>query len=260
MYRARARSIHGVAPHTRVDTAEPEGEDTMPNGTQQTRGWAGLAGAGMPVGAPSRRRALDSYRAVAAEYDRRTDFGEPYRRQAVESLAPTPGEVVLDAGCGTGLNFERLEHRVGSQGRLVGIDQSPEMLAQARERVEQHGWANVTLVEAPAEQADPGVRADAALLCATHDILRSPPALENILDRVKEGGRVVATGPKWAPWWRFDAPSLDLATWQINQDYVTTFEGFDRPWSLLADLVPDLEVTEICFGAGYLAAGTRTTR
>ena len=54
---------------------------------------------------------------------------------------------------------------------------------------------------------------------------------------------MVATGPKWAPWWRFDAASLDLGTWQINQDYVTTFEGFDRPWSLLADLVPDLEVT-----------------
>lgn len=229
----------------------------MPQGTQRKAGWAGLVGAGMPVGAPSRRRAIDAYRGVAAEYDRRTGFGDPFRRQAVASLAPAPGEVVLDAGCGTGLNFERLEDGVGREGRLVGIDQSPDMLARARERVERHGWANVTLVQAPAEQADPEVPVDAALLCATHDILRSPPALENILGRVKEGGRVVATGPKWAPWWRFDAASLDLCTWQLNQDYVTTFEGFDRPWSHLAELVPDLEVTEICFGAGYLAAGTR---
>jgi SAM-dependent methyltransferase len=229
----------------------------MPNGTQRRNGWAGPRGADMPVGAPSRTRALDCYRTVADQYDRRTGFGEPYRRQAVRSLGPAPGEVVLDAGCGTGLNFERLEQGVGRRGRLVGIDQSPDMLARARERVERHGWANVTLVEAPAEQADPGVHADAALLCATHDILRSPSALENILGCVKEGGRVVATGPKWAPWWRFDAFSLDRATWQVNQDYVTTFEGFDRPWSHLAELVPDLEVTEICFGAGYLAAGTR---
>ena len=113
----------------------------MPNGTQQTRGWAGLVGAGMPVGRaepPPRARLLSRRRrGVRPAHGLR----RAYRRQAVESLAPTPGEVVLDAGCGTGLNFERLEDGVGSQGRLVGIDQSPEMLAQARERVERHGWA-----------------------------------------------------------------------------------------------------------------------
>jgi SAM-dependent methyltransferase len=229
----------------------------MPNGTLQETGWAGLVAGDLPVGGPSRTRAIDAYRTEAGRYDRRTGFGEPFRRQAVRSLAPAPGEVVLDAGCGTGLNFAQLEEGVGRRGHLVGIDQSPDMLARARERVERHGWTNVTLVEAPAEEADPGVRADAALLCATHDILRSPPALANILNLLEEGGRVVATGPKWAPRWRLDAFSLDVATWQANRDYVTTFEGFDRPWSHLAELVPDLEVTEICFGAGYLAAGTR---
>ena len=183
----------------------------MPQGTQREAGWAGLVGARHArrrAEPPPRDRRLS--RASLRSTTGARASASPYRRQAVESLAPAPGEVVLDAGCGTGLNFERLEDGVGREGRLVGIDQSPEMLARARERVEQHGWANVTLVEAPAEQADPAVRADAALLCATHDILRSPPALENILGRVKEGGRVVATGPKWAPWWRFDAASLDL--------------------------------------------------
>jgi ubiquinone/menaquinone biosynthesis C-methylase UbiE len=210
---------------------------------------------GVPVGAPDRRRALERYRAVADEYDRRTAFGNPYRRQAVERLDPAPGEVVLDVGCGTGLNFASLLERVGEEGRLVGIDQSPDMLARARERVEDEGWENVTLLEAPAEEAQPAVEADAALLCATHDILRSPPALRNVLRHVKDGGRVVAAGMKWTPWWRPDAVSVDLYTWRLNKDYVTTFEGFGHPCSHLAELVPDLEVTDVCFGAGYVAAG-----
>ena len=117
----------------------------------------------------------------------------------------------------------------------------------------------MTLVEAPAEQADPGVRADGALLCATHDILRSAPALENILGRVKEGGRVVATGPKWAPWWRFDAAVARPGHLADQPGLRHDVRGLRPAVEPLAGLVPDLEVTEICFGAGYLASGTRTT-
>jgi ubiquinone/menaquinone biosynthesis C-methylase UbiE len=212
----------------------------------------------LPLGAPNRRRAVDCYRTAAARYDHRTGFGEPYRREAVNKLAPRPDDVVLDVGCGTGLNFARLVQRIGEGGRLVGIDLSPDMLARARERVERAAWRNVTLLEASAEQVDPAVQGDAALLCATHDILRSRPALENVLRHVRVGGRVVAAGPKWAPWWRPDGASLDLFTWELNHDYVTTFEGFEQPWSHLAELIPDLEVTETGFGAGYLVGGTRS--
>ena len=52
------------------------------------------------------------------------------------SLAPQPGEVILDVGCGTGRNFERIRERIGPAGRLIGIEQSPEMLARARALVQ----------------------------------------------------------------------------------------------------------------------------
>jgi SAM-dependent methyltransferase len=225
--------------------------------TQVNARRVGMVVGDLPLGAPNRRRAVACYRAAAARYDRRTAFGEPFRRQAVDTLALGAGDVVLDVGCGTGLNFARLLEPIGDRGRVVGIDLSPHMLARARERVEREGWRNVTLIEASAERADPNVQSDAALLCATHDILRSRPALENLLRHVKIGGRVVAAGPKWAPWWRPDGPSLDLFTWELNHDYVTTFEGFEHPWSHLAELLPDLEVAETGFGVGYLVAGTR---
>jgi SAM-dependent methyltransferase len=209
------------------------------------------------IGPPNPRLALERYRELAADYDQRTATGEPYRRRTVEALALRTGDVVLDVGCGTGLNFAGLEEGIGAEGRLVAIDLSPDMLRGARRRVERHGWTNITLIEAAMEDAAVPGAADAALLCATHDILRSPPALERVLRHLRPGGQIVAGGPRFASRWRPDRVPMDLFTIQHNRDYVTTFEGFDRPWSHLDRLIPDLEVRDVLFGAGYIATGTR---
>jgi ubiquinone/menaquinone biosynthesis C-methylase UbiE len=211
-------------------------------------------------GAPDRDRALARYHDVADDYDLLTAAGGLYRRRAVAALCLRPGEVVLDVGCGTGLNFAPLAEAVGTGGRLIGIEQSPDMLARAAGRVGAVAATHVTLVEAPAEEADLPLRADAALLCGTHDIVRSRRALRNVLRHVRPGGRVVAGGAKWVPWWRPGSAALNLWTWQVNRPYVTTFEGFDRPWSLLEDLVDDLAVEEVLLGGGYVAAGSAPVR
>jgi demethylmenaquinone methyltransferase/2-methoxy-6-polyprenyl-1,4-benzoquinol methylase len=44
---------------------------------------------------------------------------------------------VLDLCCGTGLNLPGIAARVGTAGRLVGLDFSPEMLARAESRRKQ---------------------------------------------------------------------------------------------------------------------------
>ncbi|HEX2105298.1 MAG TPA: methyltransferase domain-containing protein [Solirubrobacteraceae bacterium] len=217
---------------------------------------AAAAGAGgLELRAPDRERALDRYQAVAGGYDVLTLSGDAYRQRAVDRLALGDGEVVLDVGCGTGRNLPALSRAVGPRGRVIGIELCPAMAQRARERAE--ALAGVTVVAAPAEEAGLPVVADAALLCATHDILRSPPALANVVRHVRPGGRIVAGGPKWAPWWRPGAAALNLWTWQVNRPYVTTFAGFDRPWSGLEDLLGDVEVEEVLYGGGFIAAGTR---
>ena len=206
---------------------------------------------------PDPGRALASYRAVAGRYDLRTVVGEPYRRESVRALAAAPGAIVLDVGCGTGLNFQRLQEHVGPDGHVVGVDQSPDMLARARDRVVRHGWDNVTLIESAIEDVQLPERADAALLSATHDILRSPAAVETVVRSVRPGGRIVAAGAKWVPWWLPGSLPANFCVWQLNRSYVSTFEGFARPWSHLQRLIPDLEVRPLFPGAGYIAAGTR---
>jgi SAM-dependent methyltransferase len=207
--------------------------------------------------APDRVRALAHYGAMASSYELRTVSGNPWRQELVNSLAPRPGEVILDVGCGTGRNFEHIQQRIGPGGRVIGVEQSPQMLAHARALVDRRGWTNVDLVCASAEDAAIPATADAALLCAVHDVMRSPAALANVLEHVREGGRIVAGGAKWAPWRESKALSRNLSTWRLNRECVSTFEGFQRPWTRLAELVPDLDVEEMYFGGGYIASATR---
>jgi SAM-dependent methyltransferase len=63
--------------------------------------------------------------------DRFPDDGPAYDR-AVAELGPPPGAAVLDAACGTGRALPALRAAVGPAGRVVAVDLTPEMLAEAR--------------------------------------------------------------------------------------------------------------------------------
>jgi SAM-dependent methyltransferase len=205
---------------------------------------------------PEAEPAFRRYSGLAPAYDRLTAWAKPYRWQAVDELGPRPGETVLDVGCGTGLNFGPVEDRIGSEGLLIGVDVCPAMLARARARADRAGWDNVVLVCASAERAAIPAQPHAVLFCAVHDILRSPSALQAVLGQVPEGGRVVAAGAKWVPWWTPGAPAINWSVWAANRPYVSTLEGFDRPWTHLAGFLSDLRVQQRALGSFYLASGT----
>jgi ubiquinone/menaquinone biosynthesis C-methylase UbiE len=206
------------------------------------------------VTGPDRAQALEKYRQRAPTYDRLALLTRGMRRRAVEKLGLEPGQVVLDVGCGTGLTFETIEEGIGTTGWLLGIELSPEMLAVAAERVAAHGWENVRLLKAPAEQADPLTQADAAVLVLVHDITQSPEALRNLMTQMKPGARIAVTGAKRAPAWALPVNGyLRYATRQ----YITATEGFEQQWRGLAELVPDLQVQKLWLGGAYLAWGTK---
>ena len=70
-----------------------------------------------------------------------------YRKKAVRELNLKPGDTVVELGCGTGLNFDLLQQRVGPQGHIVGVDLTPAMLDQARRRIHRNTWNNISLVQ-----------------------------------------------------------------------------------------------------------------
>jgi ubiquinone/menaquinone biosynthesis C-methylase UbiE len=205
------------------------------------------------VSAPDQQLARRKYEELAPAYDRLVRLTARMRRLAVERLELLHGDDVLDVGCGTGLSFSLIQERIGAEGRLIGVDLSPDMLAKARERVERQGWENVTLVESAVEDAAIPAEVDACVSVLTHDVMRSPGALTNVVRHVKPGGRIVVTGAKWSSRW---ALPVNACVWWVARRYVTTFEGFGRPWGHLESLVPDLRIESLFLGGAYLAWGT----
>ena len=62
-----------------------------------------------------------------------------------------PGERVVDVGCGAGFDTVLAAQQVGPDGRVIGVDMTPEMLDKARRTVDELGLAHVEIREGLAE-------------------------------------------------------------------------------------------------------------
>jgi len=198
------------------------------------------------------QESIAKYRARAVGYDASARFTADLRARTIAHLGLVPGETVLDAGSGTGLSLPLLVEAVGPTGRVIGIEQSPEMMAQARARVAAAAWSNVTLVEAPVEAAVFTGPVDALLFNYAHDILQSAAALDRLFAAAVPGARVAVAGVKYHPWWL--APA-NLHVWWSMRRYNANLRGLRQPWKELARRVPDLQRESTLLGRGYIGWG-----
>lgn len=118
--------------------------------------------------------------------------------RALELLDLTPGERVLELGCGTGVFLPGLAAAVGRNGEVIGLDHNPGFLEESRQRVEAAGFGSVvTLVEADAMQLPfPSASFDAVHVERVLMHLEDPEvALREVCRVLKPGGRLVAAEP-----------------------------------------------------------------
>lgn len=80
----------------------------------------------------------DELAAIPKEAEMGLGCGNP---QAIAALAP--GETVLDLGSGGGIDCFLAARRVGSSGRVIGVDMTPEMVSRARASAARTGYTNV---------------------------------------------------------------------------------------------------------------------
>lgn len=190
-------------------------------------------------------------------YDFVTQVFSRIRAQAISQLKLTPGNVVLDFGCGTGLSFDLIEHYVGPEGKIIGIELSPSMLAKARQKISSQNWGNIDLLESNAEEVilEPN-SVDAVLSFYTHDIMSSPQAVERAVRALRPGGIFVAAGTKLVSGsfrWLLNPVTLAYANRAI------TIPLTEHPWRQLEKLMGPIEVQDQLMGTSYIASGIKET-
>ena len=189
--------------------------------------------------------------------------GYPQRAQrlrAAQALGLRPGDSVVEIACGTGLNFSLIEQAIGPDGRIVGVDLTDAMLAQAQHRIETNGWSNISLVQADVAEFDFPTEVDAIL--STYALSHLPESG----DVIAHGAAALSSGGRWVV---LDLKVPDNAPrWlaQLGTALVRPFGSIDewivrRPWeairAAMRDPLADLSWTELFFGTAFLAAGSR---
>jgi ubiquinone/menaquinone biosynthesis C-methylase UbiE len=190
--------------------------------------------------------------------------GYPQRSQrlrAVQALGLRPGDTVVEIACGTGLNFSLLQQAIGPEGRIIGVDLTDAMLAQAQRRIETNGWSNVSLVHSDAAEFDFPNEVNAIL--STYALTQVPGRA----DAIAHGAAALAGGGRWvvldlkvpdvAPRWLAKlGTALARPLGSSLDEWIAR-----RPWeairAAMQDSLADPTWTELFFGTAFLAAGSR---
>jgi phosphatidylethanolamine/phosphatidyl-N-methylethanolamine N-methyltransferase len=63
--------------------------------------------------------------------------------QVIENLGIPPGAKVLEVGAGTGTSFPAYP----AHCEIIGVDLAPDMLARARQKLQENGWSHIKVME-----------------------------------------------------------------------------------------------------------------
>ena len=205
------------------------------------------------------QRVKKSYRTIASTYDDVERVPEQLRPLAVARLGLRPCDTVLDLGCGTGRSFDLLEQGVGPEGRVIGVELTPEMLRLAEDRAERNGWTNITFIEGNAEEVEIPGPLDAVLTFFTPHVTVSRPAMGRALEALRPGGRMVASGARRAEGIRGFPVNLwyllRFRAWRfvpVRHLFTRLLRG-SQPYETLEGLLGSLEREDYLGGCTYIA-------
>jgi arsenite methyltransferase len=150
--------------------------------------------------------------------------GDPISLAALQ-----PGETVVDLGSGGGLDCFLAARQVGPEGRVIGVDMTPEMLERARAAATRLGAANVEfrngfLEALPLEDGSANVVISNCVINLSPD---KPQVFREVFRALKPGGRlavsdIVTRGP--LP----EAVQRDLEAWGACVAGALSVEDYTR--------------------------------
>lgn len=140
------------------------------------------------------------------------------RRELVHAaVEASPGERILDVGCGPSFFVSEFLARVGETGSVTGVDQSPEMLAVAAHRCSAYGNVVLRAGKATALPVDDGAFDAGVAVQVLEYVDDVDAALQELHRAVRPGGRVVVWDVDWTTlsWHSADPARMDrvLGVW-----------------------------------------------
>lgn len=178
------------------------------------------------------------------------------RETAVRLLRLKKGEIVLDVGCGPGTNFNYLRKEIGPQGKIVGLDLSPLMVAAARKRVQHQDWKNVELIcqDTSTDFNLPKGTFQGAIAIFSFSVIPDyKTALERVLYTIQLNSRfVILDVRQFQGHLRFLNPLLEVVfvpttCWKPRRNIVPAFRN----------MVNDFTLQEFLSGTYYVISGRK---
>jgi SAM-dependent methyltransferase len=157
------------------------------------------------------------------------EFLGPDAADMLDRIGVAPGSSVIDIGCGVLGILPQLRSRVGDDGRVIGLDIEPRLLAVAGQLSERHGLAIETV---RADAASTGMPADSFDLVHERMLLLNVTGPQDIVAEMtrlaRPGGMVALQEPDSAAW-VLDPPhpAWQLLLTEVCDVYPRTGRDFD---------------------------------
>lgn len=179
-----------------------------------------------------------------------------YRKKGVEYLNLSEGDCVVDLGCGTGLTFPLIAAKIGSSGKIIGVDISSQMLSVAKKRVDAARWKNVELIHADIETYDIPAGISGVISTGVFGYISKPKQVLEKVHRslVKHGKVVIIDGKRPQKW-----PSVVFRLFvKLSSPYGLTESYFDNNTpQLVSRLFSTVTFEELYGGLLYVASGEK---
>ena len=176
------------------------------------------------------------------------------RKKAVDMLNLREGGKVLDLACGMGGNFYYLLSKIGTEGIIMGVDYTEDMLNSAKKNVDKKCWKNVRLIKKDAAKLDfPKNYFDGVIstigISAIHN---HREALKRSVYSLKNGKRmVILDGKLFNGFYKILNPFMDCirfsASWDKSKDIISDAKRF----------LKDVSAEEFLGGSIFILSGVK---
>ncbi len=130
-----------------------------------------------------------------------------------------PAEVVVDFGCGGGIDVILAAHKVGKQGRVIGIDFAAQMIERAKQTVAEAGLQDRDIELRVADMGETNLPDSFADVVISNCVINLCPDKETIY---KEAFRILRPGGRLAI---SDIVLTERIDFQLRERFQTTWAG-----------------------------------